>query len=71
MLEKPDDEVIQLQHLLNLMWHDSILGYSQKAATQQEAIEIIKNHIPLKIDGIFGGKTEKCVIKFQRFKDIP
>jgi peptidoglycan hydrolase-like protein with peptidoglycan-binding domain len=25
--------------------------------------------VPLKVDGVFDEKTEKCVIKFQRYKE--
>lgn len=53
-----------------MLWHDAVLIHSQKAATSSESIEIITKHIPLKVDGFFGERTEKCVLKFQKYKEL-
>lgn len=67
----PDDEVIQLQNILNLLWYDSTYIHSQQnAATKEEATAILQKHVPLRVDGWFGDKTEKCVLKFQKSKAV-
>jgi hypothetical protein len=65
----PDEEVKELQQLLNILWYDSVLIHAGKATTKEEERNIITTHVPLKVDGVFDEKTEKCVIKFQRYKE--
>jgi len=67
--QTPDDEVKELQQLLNILWYDSVLIHASKASSKEEERNIIATHVPLKVDGIFDEKTEKCVIKFQRYKE--
>lgn len=55
---------------MNLMWHDSILFHSSKASGPGESIRIIEKHVSLKVDGMFGENTEKCVNKFQKYKEV-
>ena len=62
---------MQLQHILNLLWYDSLIHHSKMANSKEEAAQMIQNHHPLKVDGFFDEKTEKCVIKFQKYKDLP
>lgn len=62
--------MIQLQNLLNLLLHDSILFHSSKTTNPQEKQRIIDKHPSLPVDGIFGENTEQCVIKFQKYKEL-
>ncbi|CDW81608.1 mitogen activated protein kinase family [Stylonychia lemnae] len=59
-----DEEVQSLQHMLNLIYEVSVLQMKQNK--DQESQNTVQNYLPLRIDGIFGDKTESQVIKFQK-----
>ena len=54
---------------MNILWYDSVLLHARQAKSKEEERNIIFTHVPLKVDGIFDEKTEKCVIKFQKYKE--
>lgn len=60
-----------LQNVLNLLSSSSKLKhYKTSGKTDLEFQQMLQTHTPLKVDGVFEEKTEACVIKFQKHKQV-
>lgn len=57
---------------MNLLWHDSVISLYEKKKLESlsDAQALIQNHVPLKVDGNFGEKTESCVKYFEKYLNL-